>query len=299
MEQKKRRMKRTWGEWVFDTVKCIIMAIAFLITLYPFIYVASMSISSQDAVLSNQVTLLPVGFSLKAYETLLENDSILIGFLNTLFYTVVGTLYSTAVTLLAAYALSRKDFVIRNILTKFFLFTMYFNGGMIASFILIKNLNLYNTRASIILPTALSVFTLIIAITFFRDYPESLIEAARIDGYNELQIFVNIVLKTSKAIVAVVILFYAVEKWNTYFNAILYLRDADKQPIQVFLAKVLSDSADSLMFSDASQGMMERSSLVLQMRYALIMVTIIPIMMVYPFAQKHLIKGAMLGSLKG
>ncbi len=299
MKQKKRRMKRTWGEWVFDTVKCIIMAIAFLITLYPFIYVASMSISSQDAVLSNQVTLLPVGFSLKAYETLLENDSILIGFLNTLFYTVVGTLYSTAVTLLAAYALSRKDFVIRNILTKFFLFTMYFNGGMIASFILIKNLNLYNTRASIILPTALSVFTLIIAITFFRDYPESLIEAARIDGYNELQIFVNIVLKTSKAIVAVVILFYAVEKWNTYFNAILYLRDADKQPIQVFLAKVLSDSADSLMFSDASQGMMERSSLVLQMRYALIMVTIIPIMMVYPFAQKHLIKGAMLGSLKG
>ena len=299
MKQKKRRMKRTWGEWVFDTVKCIIMAIAFLITLYPFIYVASMSISSQDAVLSNQVTLLPVGFSLKAYETLLENDSILIGFLNTLFYTVVGTLYSTAVTLFAAYALSRKDFVIRNILTKFFLFTMYFNGGMIASFILIKNLNLYNTRASIILPTALSVFTLIIAITFFRDYPESLIEAARIDGYNELQIFVNIVLKTSKAIVAVVILFYAVEKWNTYFNAILYLRDADKQPIQVFLAKVLSDSADSLMFSDASQGMMERSSLVLQMRYALIMVTIIPIMMVYPFAQKHLIKGAMLGSLKG
>ena len=299
MKQKKRRMKRTWGEWVFDTVKCIIMAIAFLITLYPFIYVASMSISSQDAVLSNQVTLLPVGFSLKAYETLLENDSILIGFLNTLFYTVVGTLYSTAVTLLAAYALSRKDFVIRNILTKFFLFTMYFNGGMIASFILIKNLNLYNTRASIILPTALSVFTLIIAITFFRDYPESLIEAARIDGYNELQIFVNIVLKTSKAIVAVVILFYAVEKWNTYFDAILYLRDADKQPIQVFLAKVLSDSADSLMFSDASQGMMERSSLVLQMRYALIMVTIIPIMMVYPFAQKHLIKGAMLGSLKG
>ena len=245
------------------------------------------------------MTLLSVGFSLKAYETLLENDSILIGFLNTLFYTVVGTLYSTAVTLLAAYALSRKDFVIRNILTKFFLFTMYFNGGMIASFILIKNLNLYNTRASIILPTALSVFTLIIAITFFRDYPESLIEAARIDGYNELQIFVNIVLKTSKAIVAVVILFYAVEKWNTYFNAILYLRDADKQPIQVFLAKVLSDSADSLMFSDASQGMMERSSLVLQMRYALIMVTIIPIMMVYPFAQKHLIKGAMLGSLKG
>ena len=292
-------MKRPWGEWVFDTVKCIIMAIALLITLYPFIYVASMSISSQDAVLSNQVTLLPVGFSLKAYETLLENDSILIGFLNTLFYTVVGTLYSTAVTLLAAYALSRKDFVIRNILTKFFLFTMYFNGGMIASFILIKNLNLYNTRASIILPTALSVFTLIIEITFFRDYPESLIEAARIDGYNELQIFVNIVLKTSKAIVAVVILFYAVEKWNTYFNAILYLRDADKQPIQVFLAKVLSDSADSLMFSDASQGMMERSSLVLQMRYALIMVTIIPIMMVYPFAQKHLIKGAMLGSLKG
>lgn len=142
------------------------------------------------------------------------------------------------------------------------------------------------------------MFTLIIAITFFKSFPESLIEAARIDGYNELLIFVNIVMKTSKAIVAVVILFYAVDKWNTYFNAILYLRDADKQPLQVFLAKVLSSNSDSLMFSNASQGMMERSSMVLQMRYALIMITIIPIMMVYPFAQKHLIKGAMLGSLK-
>ena len=295
----KKKMKRTWGEWVFDGVKWLIMAFCFFITLYPFIYVASMSISSQEAVLNNEIVLFPRGFSLKAYETLLANSSILVGFANTVFYTVVGTLFSTAVTLLAAYALSRKDFILRNFFTKFFMFTMYFSGGMVAGFILIKNLHLYNSRAAIILPGAVSVFTLIIAITFFKDYPDSLIEAARIDGYNELKIFVNIVMKTSKAIVAVVILFYAVDKWNTYFNAILYLRDADKQPLQVFLAKVLSSNSDSLMFSDASQGMMERSSLVLQMRYALIMITIVPIMMVYPFAQKHLIKGAMLGSLKG
>lgn len=284
---------------MFDLVKWLIMAFCFLITLYPFIYVASMSVSSQEAVLNNEVVLFPKGFSLKAYETLLANSSIMVGFANTVFYTVAGTLYSTVVTLLAAYALSRKDFILNNFLTKFFMVTMYFSGGMVASFILIKNLHLYNSRGAIILPGALSVFTLIIAITFFRDYPESLIEAARIDGYNELKIFVNIVMKTSKAIVAVVVLFYAVDKWNTYFNAILYLRDADKQPLQVFLAKVLSSNSDSLMFSDASQGMMERSSLVLQMRYALIMITIVPIMMVYPFAQKHLIKGAMLGSLKG
>lgn len=292
-------MKRTWGERTFDLVKWLVMAFCFLITLYPFIYVASMSVSSQEAVLNNEVVLFPKGFSLKAYETLLANSSIMVGFANTVFYTAAGTLYSTAVTLLAAYALSRKDFILSNFLTKFFMVTMYFSGGMVASFILIKNLHLYNSRGAIILPGALSVFTLIIAITFFRDYPESLIEAARIDGYNELKIFVNIIMKTSKAIVAVVILFYAVDKWNTYFNAILYLRDADKQPLQVFLAKVLSSNSDSLMFSDASQGMMERSSLVLQMRYALIMITIVPIMMVYPFAQKHLIKGAMLGSLKG
>lgn len=295
----KKKMKRTWGEWVFDGIKWLIMVFCFIITLYPFIYVASMSISSQEAVLDNSVVLFPRGFSLKAYETLLSNSSIMVGFANTVFYTVVGTLYSTAVTLLAAFALSRKDFILSNFLTKFFMFTMYFSGGMVAGFILIKNLHLYNTRGAIILPGAVSVFTLIIAISFFRDYPESLIEAARIDGYNDLKIFVNIVMKTSKAIVAVVILFYAVDKWNTYFNAILYLRDADKQPLQVFLAKVLSSNSDSLMFSDASQGMMERSSLVLQMRYALIMITIVPIMMVYPFAQKHLIKGAMLGSLKG
>lgn len=295
----KKKMKRTWGERTFDLVKWLVMAFCFLITLYPFIYVASMSVSSQEAVLNNEVVLFPKGFSLKAYETLLANSSIMVGFANTVFYTAAGTLYSTAVTLLAAYALSRKDFILSNFLTKFFMVTMYFSGGMVASFILIKNLHLYNSRGAIILPGALSVFTLIIAITFFRDYPESLIEAARIDGYNELKIFVNIIMKTSKAIVAVVILFYAVDKWNTYFNAILYLRDADKQPLQVFLAKVLSSNSDSLMFSDASQGMMERSSLVLQMRYALIMITIVPIMMVYPFAQKHLIKGAMLGSLKG
>lgn len=295
----KKKMKRTWGERTFDLVKWLVMAFCFLITLYPFIYVASMSVSSQEAVLNNEVVLFPKGFSLKAYETLLANSSIMVGFANTVFYTAAGTLYSMAVTLLAAYALSRKDFILSNFLTKFFMVTMYFSGGMVASFILIKNLHLYNSRGAIILPGALSVFTLIIAITFFRDYPESLIEAARIDGYNELKIFVNIIMKTSKAIVAVVILFYAVDKWNTYFNAILYLRDADKQPLQVFLAKVLSSNSDSLMFSDASQGMMERSSLVLQMRYALIMITIVPIMMVYPFAQKHLIKGAMLGSLKG
>lgn len=295
----RRKMKRTWGEWVFDIVKWLLMAFAFIITLYPFIYVASMSISDPQAVINNEVVLWPVGFSLKAYETLLVNDDIIIGFANTVFYTVVGTLFSTGVTLLAAYVLSRKDFVLRTFLTKFFLVTMYFSGGMVPSFILIKNLHLYNTRAAIILPGAVSVFTLIIAITSFKEYPESLIEAARIDGYNELQIFTNIVLKSSKAIVAVVILFYAVDKWNTYFNAILYLRDADKQPLQVFLAKVLSNNSDSLMFSDASQGMAERSSMVLQMRYALIMITIVPIMMVYPFAQKHLIKGAMLGSVKG
>ena len=295
----RKRMKRTWGEWVFDIVKWMLMALAFVITLYPFIYVFSMSISSQEAVMRGEVVLFPVGFSLKAYETLLQNDSILVGYANTIFYTVVGTLYSTAVTLLGAYALSRQDFVFKNVLTKFFLFTMYFSGGMVTSFLLIKQLGLYNTRAAIILPGAVSVFTLIIAISFFKTYPESLIEAARIDGYNELRIFADIVLKTSKAIVAVVILFYAVDKWNTYFNAILYLRDADKQPIQVFLARVLSNNSDSLMFSDASQNMMERSTMVLQMRYALIMITIIPIMMVYPFAQKHLIKGAMLGSLKG
>ncbi len=140
---------------------------------------------------------------------------------------------------------------------------------------------------------------MIIAISFFKSFPESLIEAARIDGYNELRIFASIVLKTSRSIIAVVVLFYAVDKWNTYFNAILYLRDAAKQPIQVFLARVLSNNSNSLMFSDSSQNMMEQSTLVLQMRYALIMITMIPIMMVYPFAQKHLIKGAMLGSLKG
>lgn len=294
----KRKMKRTWGEWVFDVVKWLIMVFCFVITLYPFVYVASMSISNPEAVLNNEIVLFPKGFSMKAYETLLANRNVLVGFANTVFYTVAGTLYSTAVTLMAAYALSRKDFILNKFLTKFFMVTMYVSGGMVPAFILIKNLHLYNSRWAIILPGAVSVFTLIIAITFFKSYPESLIEAARIDGYNELQIFVNIVLKTSKAIVAVVILFYAVDKWNTYFNAILYLRDADKQPLQVFLAKVLSSNSDSLMFSDASQGMMERSSLVLQMRYALIMITIIPIMMVYPFAQKHLIKGAMLGSLK-
>lgn len=298
-------MKKKFKKWnakpisekLFDLIIFIVLLIAFFVTVYPFVYVASMSISSPEAVLNNEVLFLPKGFSLKAYQTLLVNKDVLVGFGNTIFYTVVGTVLSTAITLLAAYPLSRKEFILKGFITKLFMFTMYFSGGMVASFLLIKRLDLYDTRGAIILPGMTSVFTLIIAITYFKGFPESLIEASRLDGCNDLSIFTKVVIPSSKAIIAVVVLFYAVEKWNTYFSAILYLRSPAKQPLQVFLAKVLANNTNSMMFND-SQGMMERSSMALQMRYALIMITIIPIMMVYPFAQKHLIKGAMIGSLK-
>ena len=158
-------------------------------------------------------------------------------------------------------------------------------------------LGLYDTRAAIILPGVLSTFTLVITITYFKSFPETLIEAAKIDGYSQIKIFSKIVIPTSKPIMAVIVLFYAIDRWNAYFNSVLYLRTPSKQPLTVFLAKVLSSNTNSMMLGDMDD-LVERSSIALQMRYSLIMITIIPIMMIYPFAQKYLIQGVMLGSLK-
>ena len=295
--RRRKWFNMSWDEKIFSIVIYFILFIAFSITLYPLVYVASMSVSDPTAVINNEVKLFPVGFSLKSYKMLLANPDVLIGFANTVYYTVLGTLYSTAVTVLAAYVLSRKDFILRSFFTKYFMIPMYIGGGMVPSFLLIKKLGLYDTRAAIILPGALSTFTLVIAITYFKDFPETLVEAAKIDGYNAIQIFSKVVIPTSKPIMAVVVLFYAVDRWNAYFNSVLYLRTPSKQPLTVFLAKVLSSNTNSMMFGDSSD-LVERSSMALQMRYSLIMITIIPIMMVYPFAQKYLIQGVMLGSLK-
>lgn len=293
-------MRKKSSNLPFRIIVAVTMAIAFAITLAPLLHVASMSISRPDAVMGQDVFLLPKGFSLSAYKLVLENPEVVTSYLNTIFYTVVGTLFSATITLLAAFALSRKDFFGGSIIMKIFLFTMYFSGGMIPGFLLIQNLGLYNTRLSMILPGAINVYTLIIATTFFRQYPEAVLEAATIDGSNHFGLFFRIVLPTSSAIIAVVALFYAVDKWNAYFNATLFLRDQNLQPLQVYLAKVLSQNSTDMLFNaGSSMGNADRSAVAMQMKYALIMVSTLPIMISYPFAQKYLIKGVMIGSVKG
>ena len=275
----------------------VFLLIAVIATLYPVLYIASMSLSSPEAVMHQEVFLIPKGFNIKSYIKLLGQSDVIQGYLNTLFYTFFGTVFSVVVTVLGAYAISQKQFFASKFITKMCLLTMYINGGMIANFLNIMKLGLYNTRWAIVFTSAVSMYTLIVTITYFKGYSDEIIEATKLDGCNELQSFFHIVLPTSKAIIAVNVLFYAVERWNTYFNAILYLRSQKLMPIQVYIAKVF-DGASAIM-QNGGDSSMAQSYTIIQMRYALIMVTIIPIICVYPLIQKYLIKGVMVGSLKG
>lgn len=282
---------------IFDFSVKVCLFIVVLIALYPFIYVLSMSISSQKAVISQTVWLLPKGFSLRSYDLVFQNPDILTGYFNSIWYTVVGTGLSVIATVFGAYPISRKDFILRKFFMKLIVFTMYFSGGMIPTFILVQKLGLYNTRWAIVLPVLVYGFYFIICRTFFENLPESLIESAKIDGYNDFMILIKVVIPISKAIITILILYYAVDRWNSYFTALIYLRDNNLKPIQLYLVKVLIQFTDNAGLG-AMQDMAERSALAVQLRYALIIITILPIISVYPFLQKYFVQGVMVGSLK-
>jgi putative aldouronate transport system permease protein len=274
-----------------------ILVLLLFATLYPVIYIISMSISSVDAVLRREVILLPKGFSLKSYSLVFENPQVWRSYLNTVFYTVFGTLINLALTLTCAYAVAQQRFFLRKGLMVFITLTMMFSGGMIPSFLLVTQLGIYNTRWAILLPGAVSAWNLIIARNFFMTtIPDEVIESARIDGANDIGIFVRIVLPLSGAILAVMTLFYAVGHWNMWFKAMIYVPNQALQPLQLYLRNVLLLNTPEAMAG--LDDVMERVAYAMQLKFAVIVVATLPVMCLYPFVSKHFVKGVMVGAVK-
>lgn len=287
-------------DFLFYLVNDGILFVALIVTLYPLIYVVSSSFSSPDAVAAGHVWLLPVKPSMEGYRAVFTNKYIATGYGNTIFYTVAGTALNVSMTLLAAYPLSRKDFMPQKLLMFLFTFTMIFNGGMIPNYLLNQSLGFVNTRWVMILPGALTVWNVIITRTFFQyNLPDELLEAAQLDGCSDFSFAASIALPLSRPIIAVITLFYAVEHWNAFFDAFLYLRDRKLFPLQIVLRDILiANSVDTTQISDPTviaklSGMNEL------LKYSLIVVASVPVMCMYPLVQKHFVKGVMVGAIKG
>lgn len=287
-------MKKRKKGLLFDLLNGVVLTLVALVTLYPFLYVVFASFSDPLELMSNSGLLFaPMGFSLDAYVRVFENPSIYSGYANTIFYVVVGTLVNIIATCMAAYVLSRKQFMLRRFLTVMFIFTMYFNGGLIPSYLLIKDLDLINSRLALILPGAVNTFNLMIMITGFEGVPESLEESARMDGAGDWTILFRIIMPLAKPTIMVMVLYYAVGHWNSWFNAMIYLRDADKMPLQIFLRDILTRSQLGAM-----SGQVDVEDVGLTIKYATIIVSTVPILCIYPFIQKHFVKGVMIGAVK-
>lgn len=296
----KGRVRQSRGDAVFTIVNYTLLTLIMIIVLYPLVYVLSASFSTPYAVTSGQVWLYPVDFSLVGYETVFRNDSIVSGYINSILITVAGTLVSLVVTVMAAYPLSVRDFKGRNLFMGLFTFTMMFSGGLIPMFLWIQKLHLYDTYWALILPGAVGVYNMIIARTFFQtSIPYDLYESASLDGCSDVRYLLSIVIPLAKPILAVLVMYYGVGYWNQYFNAMIYLADADKMPLQVVLRNIiLQNQIDPSTMVDVDQ-MLQKQGLSELLKYSLIVVSSVPMLILYPFIQKHFVKGVMIGALKG
>ena len=296
----KRLERYTAGDRVFYTLIFIFLTLFFMIVLYPCIFVISASFSSGAAVQSGRVVLWPVQTSVQGYLTVFNTSSVWIGFRNSLFYTVSATCLNIVMTLTTAYCLSRSDVPGRNFMMLLFTFTMFFSGGMIPAYMLIRNLRMLNTPWALIIPGAIGVYNMIIAKTFIQNsIPSEMLDAAKIDGCSDIYYYLRIVIPLSKAIIAVLVLFYGVGHWNAYFNAMIYLHTKNLYPLTIVLRDILMASQiDPSTVSDPELQMRLAESAAV-IKYALIMVTVIPVIAIYPFVQKYFVKGVMIGSIKG
>lgn len=287
------------GDRFFYIICYILVGVLALLVLYPIVYVISASFSSGDAIATGKVWLWPVDFSLDGYKAVFQWKSIWIGYRNTIFYTVVGTFINVCLTMSCAYPLARKNLRGRKVIMRMFTFSMIFSGGMISKYILMMKLNLLDSVLAMLLPCALNTYNMIVARTFIQNsIPGELLEAAKIDGCSDIRFFFDIVLPLSKPIIAVLTLWYAVAHWNSYFDAFLYLSDKDLYPLQIFLKELLVQSSIS---ADLSSGMPADAAqnTYLVLKYATIVVSTVPLFLIYPFVQKHFAKGVMVGSIKG
>ena len=295
------RIKEPAGDRAYYILNYGVLTLFTLMVLYPLIYVFSASFSSAKAIANNEVVLWPVGFTGDAYKTILDSPNLLIGFANSALYTVVGALLGTALTMLAGYAASRDDLPFRRAITFFFLIPALFAGGIVPTYIVVQQLGLLDTRWAIILPGAMSVFNVIITRTFYQmSVPGEMLEAAKVDGASDFRFFFQIALPLSKPIIAVNMLFYGVTQWNAWFNAFLYTTDPGLQPLQLVLRELLSQSAinPAMLGGGDVAELLRRQELFDKLKYAMIVVAMIPPLVAYPFVQKHFVKGALIGSVK-
>lgn len=293
------KIKDSLGEKVFQIINLIFMLLMIVITLYPFWYVIVSSISNSHALMRfDGVLLLPQGFSLEAYKMVFRNPNIISGYVNTVIIVVAGTTLNLIVTSLGAYVLSRKGIGWTRPIMLLIIFTMFFSGGLIPVFLLVNNwLNLGDTLLAVIFPGLISTWNLIILRTSFGTIPESLIESAHLDGANDFSILVRIVIPLSLPVMAVMVLFYGVGHWNSWFNAMIYLRDRSNYPLQLILREILIQN--DTRFMAAGADMEDVEGVAESIKYATIIVATLPILAVYPFLQKYFVKGVMIGSIKG
>ena len=285
---------RSPGDRIFIGTVYIITGLMALMCLYPMLHVLFASISDPIRLIQHTgVILKPLGFSLEGYKIVLKNPNIPVSYLNTIIYVAVGTSINILMTTLGAYALSRKGYMFKKTITLLIVFTMYFNGGLIPNFLLVKALGMYNTIWALVVPGAISTWNLIVMKTCFQAIPVSLEESARLDGANDFVILLKVFLPLSKATMAVMLLFYAVTQWSSWFNAMIYLSDRKKFPLQLIMREILIANSTSGNTMDSDVMFLEEV-----VKYATIIVSTVPVLCIYPFVQKYFMTGVMMGSVK-
>ena len=297
--QLKKFGKAPLGDKIFIILIYILLAAIMLVVFLP-LYIVSASFSDPQAVISNEVWFLPVRPTLRGYQAVFKNRNILTGFANSFYYMIVGTLVNIVMTVMCAYPLSRKEFTARNKVAMIFVFTMYFSGGLIPTYMLVNSLGLVNTRWSMIIPSAMSTYNMIICRTYFvNSIPDELYEAGQLDGCTPFKYLLRVVVPLSKPILAVLVLYYGVTKWNSYFDAMIYLKSQTMVPLQIVLRDILIlNQVDYTMISDASAIAAQRGLTDL-LKYSTIVVASLPVLCIYPFVQKYFVKGVMIGAVKG
>lgn len=288
------------GDKIFIILVYAFLSVIMVVVLYPLIYIVSASFSDPQAVVTGKVVLWPVDVTLRGYQAVFKNPKIITGFLNSFIYMGVGTVVNLIMTILCAYPLSRKEFTARNKIAALFVFTMYFSGGLVPTYMMVSKLGLINTRWAMIIPSAMSTYNMIIARTYMvNSIPDELYEAAQLDGCSPFKYMMKVIVPLSKPIIAVLALYYGIAKWNNYFDPMLYLNDSSLQPLTIVLREILiQNQIDPTMLTDASalaklQGMTEL------LKYSVIVVASVPVLAIYPFVQKYFVKGVAIGAVKG
>ena len=304
MENTHRKLKRARGDVIYDTVIFIILTFIFLLVAYPLYFVIISSISDPIEVSAGKVTLAPVGFTLDGYKEVFKTKTVMRGFLNSLIITIMGTSINLLVTIPTSYALSRPDFTLKRPITLFYILTMFVSGGMMPTYIIVRSTGILNTWWSLILPGCLGVYNMIVGRTFFKtNIPMELMEAAKLDGCGNTKFFIYVVLPLSGAITAILCLYYGVGHWNSYFSALIYIQKRELWPLQLELRNILvmnTSVATKQVMTEAELLEKKRlDALKEMMKYSLIIISSIPVLIIYPFVQKHFVKGVMIGSVKG